>query len=107
MNGPSLYTVLRRLVALLFGILQGLLVLRLILLLLGANQDNAVVAFVLTVTTPFVAPFRDMFALATVENASGSVLDVAAVIALVAWTLVELVALAIVDLARRDRAAVE
>jgi uncharacterized protein YggT (Ycf19 family) len=91
----------RRLVWLVFGVLQALIVLRFILLLLGANEGNDVVAFVIGVTDPFVEPFRGMFDLDSVSGASGSVLDVAALVALVAWTLVEALVLGIVGLADR------
>ncbi len=92
---------IRRLVWLVFGVLQALIVLRFVLLLFGANEGNDVVAFVIAVTNPFVEPFRGMFDLDEVSGASGSVLDVAALIALVAWTLVEALILGIVGLADR------
>src|SRR5689334_12186867 len=47
----------RRLVWLLFGVLQSLIVLRIILLLLNANESNEVVQFIVGVTDPFVEPF--------------------------------------------------
>ena len=92
---------IRRIVWLVFGVLQALIVLRFVLLLLGANEGNDVVAFVIGVTDPFVEPFRGMFSLDSVSGASGSVLDVAALVALVAWTLVEALILGIVGLADR------
>ena len=92
---------IRRLVWLVFGVLQALIVLRFVLLLLGANEGNDIVAFVIGVTDPFVEPFRGMFSLDSVSGASGSVLDVAALVALVAWTLVEALVLGIVGLADR------
>jgi uncharacterized protein YggT (Ycf19 family) len=93
--------VLRRVVWLVFGVLQALIVLRIVLLLLGANHANDLVAFILGVTDPFVEPFRGMFRLDEVGGASGSILDVAAIVALIAWTLVEALVLAIVGLADR------
>jgi uncharacterized protein YggT (Ycf19 family) len=92
---------IRRLVWLLFGVLQTLLIVRILLLLLGANEANDLVAFVIGVTDPFVEPFRGMFSLDAVSGASGSVLDVAAVVALVAWTLVEALVLGVIGLADR------
>jgi|SRR5690242_19988882 YggT family protein len=92
---------IRRIVWLLFGILQALIVLRIILLLLNANEGNDVVSFIVGVTDPFVEPFRNMFSLNQVSGASGSVLDVAAIVALIAWTLVEALVLGVVSLADR------
>ena len=99
-TGSPLDTI-RRLVWLLFGVLQALIVLRIILLLLNANEANDIVAFIVNVTDPFVDPFRSMFRLDQVSGASGSVLDIAAIVALIAWTLVEALVLGIVSLADR------
>jgi YggT family protein len=99
-TGSPLDTI-RRLVWLLFGVLQALIVLRIILLLLNANEANDIVAFIVNVTDPFVEPFRNMFRLDQVNGASGSVLDIAAIVALIAWTLVEALVLGIVSLADR------
>jgi uncharacterized protein YggT (Ycf19 family) len=98
---PSAGDVLRRVVAIAFGILQALLILRIILLLLVANRDNGVVQLVLSATDPFVEPFRGMFQLDRVSARNGSVLDVAAIVALVGWTLVEALVLAILGVFRR------
>jgi uncharacterized protein YggT (Ycf19 family) len=99
--GRSGMGVVRQLVWLLFGILQALLVIRVILLLLGANETNEVVSLILTVTNPFVEPFRGMFQLDEVTGANGSILDVAALVALVAWTLVQALILGILGLVER------
>jgi uncharacterized protein YggT (Ycf19 family) len=99
-TGSPLDTI-RRLVWLVFGVLQAMIVLRIILLLLNANEGNDLVAFIVGVTDPFVEPFRGMFRLDQVSGASGSVLDVAAIVALVAWTLIEALVLGIVSLADR------
>ena len=92
--GPGPASVAARVVTFVFGVLQAALVIRLILLLLVANEGNDVVAFVLSVTDPFVEPFRGMFQLDRVTGDQGSVLDVAAIVALIGWTLVELLILA-------------
>lgn len=105
-RGPSAAEMLRRIVILAFGILQSLLVIRVILLLLIANPGNEVVSFVLAVTDPFVEPFRGMFQLDRVTAESGSMLDVAALVALLAWTLIEALVLAVVNLGARGEDAV-
>lgn len=91
---PSGATTASRVVTFLFGILQAALVLRIILLLLVANQGNDVVALILGITDPFVEPFRGMFAFDRVTADSGSRFDIAAVVALIGWTLVEMLILA-------------
>jgi uncharacterized protein YggT (Ycf19 family) len=94
--GPGGAAVVSRLVIFLFGVLQVALILRIILLLLVANQGNDVVQLILTVTDPFVEPFRGMFQLDAVTADQGSRLDIAAIVALIGWTLVEMLVLALV-----------
>lgn len=98
--GPSSGEVIRRFVMLLFGVLQALLIIRIILLLLVANAGNDVVSLILGVTNPFVEPFRGMFQLDKV-TAGRSMLDIAAIVALVAWTLVEVLVVALLGLGAR------
>jgi uncharacterized protein YggT (Ycf19 family) len=100
-SGPTAGEVIRRFVMLLFGVLQALLILRIILLLLVANPGNDIVALVFNVTQPFVEPFLNMFALNRVTADQGSVLDVAAIVALIGWTLVEMLILAAIRIFSR------
>ena len=92
-DGPGPVALATRIVTFAFGILQALLVLRIILLLLVANQGNEIVSFILGVTDPFVEPFIGMFDLNRVTSGD-QVLDVAAIVALIGWTLLEVVILA-------------
>jgi uncharacterized protein YggT (Ycf19 family) len=92
--GPGGATIAARVVTFLFGILQVLLILRIILLLLVANPGNDIVSFVFNITQPFVEPFINMFSLNRVTADQGSVLDITAIVALIAWTLVEALILA-------------
>ncbi|HEV8696558.1 MAG TPA: YggT family protein [Candidatus Limnocylindrales bacterium] len=98
--GPGAPTVVARFVMFLFGVLQVALILRIILLLLVANQGNDVVSFIFTLTDPFVEPFRGMFRLDRV-TAGRQVLDIAAIVALIGWTLVEMLVLALVRVFNR------
>ena len=100
--GPLYYA--RRVLTLLFAILAVLLALRIILLALVANQQNDIVDFVYSATEPFVAPFRGIFQFDIVEPGGGSVLDFAALVALVGWLLIYLLLMAILSLADRDPA---
>lgn len=98
--GPGTATVLARFVMFLFGVLQVALILRVILLLLVANQGNDVVQLIFNLTDPFVEPFRGMFRLDKV-TAGRQVLDIAAIVALIGWTLVEMLVLALVRVFNR------
>jgi hypothetical protein len=59
------------------------------------------VAFILGATDPFVEPFRGMFQLDKVTADQGSVLDVAAIVALIGWTLIEALVVALLSLGAR------
>ena len=102
--GPLYYA--RRVIGLLFTILIVLLVLRIVLLALGANQDNGLVNFVMAVTEPFVRPFNGVFSIDAVRPLGTSVLDIAALVAIVGYFLLMALILAIVSVADRDRATV-
>ena len=104
--GPTASQTLQRLVIFVFGVLQVALILRIVLLVLVANPNNDVVALILGITDPFVEPFRGMFALDRVTADQGSVLDVAAIVALIGWTLVEALILALLRVFDRRREVV-
>ena len=101
--GPGPLSYAARIVSLLFGILAVLIGLRILLLLLVANESNAIVDFVYGITQPFVEPFRGMFAIDAVTPGQGSVFDVAAVVALIGWLLIYLLLMAILRLGNRGR----
>jgi uncharacterized protein YggT (Ycf19 family) len=105
--GPGAAAVASRFVMFLFGVLQVALILRIILLLLVANPGNDVVQFILNLTDPFVEPFRGMFQLDRVRADQGSVLDIAAIVALIGWTLVEMLVLALLRVFDRRRTVTE
>jgi uncharacterized protein YggT (Ycf19 family) len=104
--GPGPVDTIRRIVWLAFGVLQVAIVLRIVLLLLGANEGNDLVAAIVGVTDPFIDPFRGMFNIDEVNAAGGSVFDVAAVVALIGWTLIEALVLGIIGVADRRTATV-
>ncbi len=98
---PSGGEMLRRVVVLIFGIIQAFIVLRIVLLLLNAREGNAIVSFILDTSQLFVAPFVGIFNSNALES-GGSVLDIAAIAALVGWTILEAIVLWAVNLLRRE-----
>jgi len=98
---PSGGEMIRRVVVLIFGIIQTFIVLRIVLLLLNAREGNDLVAFILSISQLFVAPFIGIFRTDAL-TASGSVLDIAAIAALVGWTILEMIVLWAVNLMRRE-----
>ena len=99
--GLSIWALLARILTVLFGILQVLLIVRIVLLLLGADQANEIVKDVLNLTNPFIEPFRGIFRIDNLSSTTGSVLDIAAIVALVGWTILEGIVLAIVRIPDR------
>lgn len=100
---PSGSTLAARVIVVVFGLIQALLLARIVLLLLDAQRSNDLVAAILNASQVFVAPFEGMFSTDALTS-GGSVLDVAAITALVALTILELVILAIVRIPRRSEA---
>jgi hypothetical protein len=100
---PSGGALAGRIVVLLFGIIQALILLRIVLLLLDAREGNDLVSFILNTSQIFVGPFEGILRTDALA-AGGSVFDVAAVLALVGWTLLEALILAAVGVFRREPA---
>ena len=100
---PSGTEVLTRVVLLVFGVIQALLVLRIIGMLIDASRGNDLVRLVYDLSAIFVAPFEGIIRTEAVES-GGSVLDVTAIVALIGWTLLEFLILAGIGLFRRQPA---
>ena len=96
---PASYST-ARIVYLVLGIVEALLIIRIVLKLLAANPDAGFSSLIYGITAPLVALFQGVFPNA---QGNGSVLDAAAILAmivyaLVAWGIVRLIAI----LSRRD-----
>ena len=75
-----------RAIYLIFGLVEALLAIRFVLKALGANSEAGFAQLIYGVTGPLVAPFRGLFG--TPQAASGAVLEVHTLIALVIYALV-------------------
>jgi len=93
----------RRIIVFLFGLIQIVIGARIVLLLIGAQEANTIVTAVLNVSQIFVAPFEGILRTDAI-HAAGSTLDVAAVVAFVGWTILELIVLWVVAIFRRKPA---
>ncbi len=98
---PSGSTVAARIVAVVFGIVQALLLVRILLEGLGAIHSNQVVAAVLDLTQLFVGPFEGMFRINSLSSGA-SVIDTAAITALIGITLVEMLLIGIIRIPRHS-----
>lgn len=78
---------------LLFGVVEGLLAIRFVLRLLGANEAAGFAQFIYAASGPFVAPFNNLFGN---PGSGGSVLELNTIVAilvymLIAWLVVKVV----------------
>ena len=102
-TGPGGSEMARRIIVLVFGLIQVVIGLRIVLLLLDARTGNALVSGILDISKIFVAPFEGILN-SNALTAGGSTLDVAAVVAFVGWTILELIVLWAVGIFRREPA---
>jgi len=98
---PGRNELARRIVVLVFGLIQLVIGARIVLLLLDAREANPIVSAILNLSQIFVAPFAGVLGTDSL-NAAGSVLDIAAIVALVGWTIIELILIWALGLFRRE-----
>ncbi len=84
---------LSALIGFLFGVLEGLIAIRVLLKLIAANPVNQFASFIYDLTGIFLAPFMGLTA---TPAAGGSVLEISSLIAMVvyallAWAIIRLV----------------
>lgn len=101
---PSPTGMIERLIIWIFGLVQLLILLRIVLLLLAAREGNSIVSFVYDITDLLVAPFRGILGINQIA-AGQTALDVAAIVALVGWTVLELIIIGLIRVFRPSRSA--
>ena len=102
-TGPGGSETMRRIVVFIFGLIQVVIGLRFVLLLLDAREANGLVSGILNLSQVFVAPFNGILRTDAL-TASGSTFDVTAIVAIVGWTILELIILWAVGMFRREPA---
>jgi len=102
-TGPAGSEFIRRVVVLVFGLIQIVIAVRFVLLLLNAREANGLVSGILNISQLFVAPFEGILRTDSL-HASGSVLDIAAIVAFIGWTIIELIVIWAVGIFRREPA---
>ena len=93
----------RRIVVFAFGLIQLLIGARIVLLALDAREGNGLVSGILNLSQLFVAPFEGILRSDALRT-SGSTLDFAAIVALIGWTIIELIVIRGVAIFRREPA---
>ena len=102
-TGPGGSELTRRIIVLLFGLVQIVIGARFVLLLLDAREANGLVSAILTISQWFVAPFDGILRTDSL-HAAGSIFDITAIVALVGWTVLELIVLWAIGIFRREPA---
>ncbi len=102
-GSPGSSELARRIVVLIFGLIQIAIGARFVLLLLDAREANGLVSGIINISQLFVAPFEGILRTDSL-SASGSVLDITAIVAFIGWTLIELIVIWGVGIFRRDPA---
>ena len=92
----------RRIVVLVFGLIQIVIGARIVLLLLDAREANGLVSGILNLSQVFVAPFEGILRTDAL-HAGGSTFDVAAIVAIVGWTILELIVIWAIGIFRREK----
>lgn len=102
-TGPGAAERIRRVVVLMFGLVQIVIGLRFVLLLMDARATNGIVSGIVNLSGLFVAPFEGILRTNTI-NSAGSVFDVTAIVAFAGWTVLELIVIWAVAIFRREPA---
>jgi YGGT family len=100
-SGPARPELGRRITVLVFGLIQLVIGARFVLLLLDAREGNALVSGILNLSQIFVGPFEGILR-TNALHAGGSTFDVAAIVAIVGWTVVEFVVIKALAIFRRE-----
>jgi hypothetical protein len=102
-SGPGASEMSRRVIVLVFGLIQILIAARFVLLLLDAREANGLVSGILNASQLFVGPIEGILRTDSLHSA-GSILDITAIVAFVGWTIVELIVIWAVGIFRREPA---
>ena len=96
---PNPLATVERAIVLVFGLIELIIGLRIVLLLVAARESNAIVSFIYDVSEIFVAPFRGILRIDEVQ-AGATALDVGAIVALIGWFILELIVIALLRIFR-------
>jgi hypothetical protein len=92
------YTRLVAFIYLIFGTLEALIAIRVVLKLLAANPQAGFTSFMYDLTAPFIAPFNGIFA---TPQSNGSVLEFSSLLAIVVYALLAYLIVRIIEIVDR------
>ncbi|HEX6800093.1 MAG TPA: YggT family protein [Ktedonobacterales bacterium] len=89
-----------QIIYLILGILETLLLIRLVLKLLAANPNAGFTSLIYGITFPFVALFEGVF---PTPQSNGSVLELSTILAMIVYALLAWGIVKVIDIARHNR----
>ncbi len=84
-----------------FGVIEVLIIIRVVLRLLAANPDAAFTSLIYTLSGPFIAPFEGVF---PTPHSSGSVLELSSLLAVIVYALLAYLIVRMIEVFSRRRA---
>lgn len=84
-----------------FGVIEALIIIRVILRLLAANPDAAFTSLIYTLTAPLIAPFEGVF---PTPHSNGSVLELSSLLAVIVYALLAYLIVRMIEIFTRRRA---
>lgn len=102
-TGPGGSELARRIVVLIFGLIQIVIAAQFVFLLLDAREANGIVSAVLDFSQIFVGPFEGILR-TNFLRADGSVLDITAIVAFIGWTIIEVIVIWALGIFKREPA---
>jgi uncharacterized protein YggT (Ycf19 family) len=101
---PATHARLIQLVYLVFGVVESLIGLRVVLKLLAANPEAGFARFIYDLTAPLVALFRGIF---SSPQSDGSVLELSSLLAIAIYALVAYLIVRIIEIMARRHSVLE
>lgn len=102
----STRNLMQQMTYLILTFINGLLVIRFILSLFGANRSNGFADIVYTLSSPFVAPFRTLFSVDSRVGETGGRFEIESIIAIIVYSLLAWILIRAFAVGSRDSDAV-
>lgn len=94
----------QKIVYLIYSVIAGLLAIRFVFSLLGANRSNAFADLIYSLTGSLVAPFRGLFSIDTTYGVSR--FDIESVIAILVYGLIAWLLTMVFDIGKKDDSSI-
>jgi YggT family protein len=104
-EGNRIFVLIRNIISTFAGIIESFLLVRILLRLFGANEQNVFVEFIYSVSAFFVRPFVNIFE--NIEISQGMILEINTIIAMIVYVLITAIILSIFSSLTTDKVTEE